>query len=721
MCIRSNLDQAGASLTLNGDASRVHITSKPAKDMTSQQPLSPSSVSGSGDTALPAYLSNGIVGLRVRHLPLCAGMALLIGYTGQHGSRHIEAAARAPYPLAGDLCLNGVWLSDCLDKIVGCEQSYDFASGELTTSFRYEAGLIDADVRVLTFCCRRTPTLVCQSVELKLSGECDVTYTAFIDIDGVEGRALRVLKDTPGHSDPCCDGILHWESAGAISTCGIAYIAAFESPIRADRKRSEDQGRLATSYSFHAMEGSIHVVQQMSVLIPSAMHGQPDLQAGRLAALAKSRGFAAARSENREEWAELWKGRVRLVGAPRRWQELADAAFFYLNSSVHSSSPASTSIFGLATWKDYHYYYGCVMWDIERFSTPVLSLLQPGAAAAILDYRSRNITAAQQNAHLLGRRGLQFPWMSAASSGQEVSPLPGEGAWQEDHISLDVALAFEFHAAVSGDGDFLLDKAWPILSGVSDWLVSRVAETPRGYEIQHSMGIAETKTPVNNPAFTNMSAKMVLEATIRAAVRLGRDQQPAWRRIADRLVLPIRGDVVVSHDDYRIDEEKGATPEPAMGIFPVWYGLDGHVLLATLDFYLNIADQYNGSPMLSALYGVWAAWTGKRELAARLLNDGYGAMVTGRFLQTLEYHPERFPEQPLAAPLMANLSGFLLGLILGFPGICPGSDDPGGWGRRPVVLPEGWEAIEIDRIWVHGRPARLFARHGADSAKIEFH
>src|ERR1700731_4867455 len=84
----------------------------------------------------------------------------------------------------------------------------------------------------------------------------DVTYTAFIDTDGVEGRTLRVLKDTPGHSDPCCDGILHWESAGAISTCGIAYITAFESPIRADRKRSEDQGRLATSYSFHAMEGS---------------------------------------------------------------------------------------------------------------------------------------------------------------------------------------------------------------------------------------------------------------------------------------------------------------------------------------------------------------------------------------------------------------------------------------------------------------------------------
>ena len=29
------------------------------------------------------------------------------------------------------------------------------------------------------------------------------------------------------------------------------------------------------------------------------------------------------------------------------------------------ASPASTSMFGLATWHDYHYYYGHVMWDIK--------------------------------------------------------------------------------------------------------------------------------------------------------------------------------------------------------------------------------------------------------------------------------------------------------------------------------------------------------------------
>jgi protein-glucosylgalactosylhydroxylysine glucosidase len=83
--------------------------------------------------------------------------------------------------------------------------------------------------------------------------------------------------------------------------------------------------------------------------------------------------------------------RIKLVGADEFWQALADAALFYLISSTHGASPASTSIFGLATWHDYHCYYGHVMWDIETFVAPVLSLLQPHAAESILDYRARHL------------------------------------------------------------------------------------------------------------------------------------------------------------------------------------------------------------------------------------------------------------------------------------------------------------------------------------------
>jgi hypothetical protein len=66
------------------------------------------------------------------------------------------------------------------------------------------------------------------------------------------------------------------------------------------------------------------------------------------------------------------------------------------------------------------------------------------------------------------------------------------------------------------------------------------------------------------------------------------------------------------------------------------------------------------------------------------------------------------------------MGGFLTGLMFGLPGIRVGPGEPETWPARPVILPEGWEAIECDRLWIRGRPARLVARHGADRAELTF-
>ena len=88
-------------------------------------------------------------------------------------------------------------------------------------------------------------------------------------------------------------------------------------------------------------------------------------------------------------------------------------------------------------------------------------------------------------------------------------------------MSLDVARAFAFHSFVTCDIEFLREKAWPILSGVADWVASRVTHSERGYEIRAAMGIAERETEADNAAFTNMSAVVVLHDAIHAAEKLG--------------------------------------------------------------------------------------------------------------------------------------------------------------------------------------------------------
>ena len=269
---------------------------------------------------------------------------------------------------------------------------------------------------------------------------------------------------------------------------------------------------------------------------------------------------------------------------------------------------------------------------------------------------------------------------------------------------------------MTGDLEFLREKAWPILSGVADWLTSRVTQSQRGYEIRAAMGIAERETEADNAAFTNMAAVVVLRDAIRAAEKLGRAANPEWEQIAKSLVLPKQGDVIVSHDGFQPDEEKGGTPDPLMGVYPLGFNMEPDVEAATLKFYLDLREGYIGSPMLSALYGVWAAYTGDRSLSAKVMEDGYGRFCVGRFMQTLEYREDVFPEQPRAGPFFANLGGFLLGLVTGFPGLQPGWGDAQGWARRPVILPAGWTAIEIERLWIGGRPYKLVARQGAERA-----
>jgi len=122
--------------------------------------------------------------------------------------------------------------------------------------------------------------------------------------------------------------------------------------------------------------------------------------------------------------------------------------------------------------------------------------------------------------------------------------------------------------------------------------------------------------------------------------------------------------------------------------------------------------------MLSPLYGVWAAWIGRRAQSLRLFEDGYAALVADRFLQTMEHTVGRYPGAAPAGPFAANMGGFLSALLYGLPGIRISPDDPSTWPIRLVVLPAGWRRIGVDRLWFRGRPARLVAEHGMDRAVL---
>ena len=347
--------------------------------------------------------------------------------------------------------------------------------------------------------------------------------------------------------------------------------------------------------------------------------------------------------------------------------------------------------------------------------------LDPEAARALLDYRIDRLHGALQNAAANGYRGAQYPWESGPLTGHEAAPGDGEAAGYEHHVSLDVAYALIQYLHATGDREYGRERAKPVLDQVCRWLESRVTRTQRGFEILGANGIAEKAKPVDNNAFVNMAACVVLRETLALAPDLGLEPRPAWKRSSTVSICPSTGArrVIGIHDRYRPGEEKGATPEALAGLFPFTYDPAPEVEQASYAYYLDLAARYVGSPMLSALLATYAARLGRREQALELLEQGYAAFVLQPFSITAEYDPRVFPEQEVAGPFTANIGAFLMTCLYGFTGIQLSAGTPRQWCRRPVRLPSGWERIDVERLWIRGRPAALTARHGQPHAELE--
>jgi len=685
-------------------------------------PISPPPLCAPRPGYLPAYLGNGLIGLRCPPIPFLDGTAMVNGFAGIDPSDGVEGFSRVPFPLAADLEIDGVRLSSAREHVRFVEQAYDFETAELRTTLEYTPDGASARLVVTTFCSRTLPTIALQQLEVELDRAVDVRLIVGLDPTGVPGvaeyRAGSAGRDTAHEPD----AILVWHSPGSVSLCGLAYRSQLDGVggAEVDRRvrRHDQRGRLSTAYAFRARRGRRYVVHQATSLVADLGHPHPDDEAARLQAQVAAMGWDAVREANRAAWRELWRSRIVIDGASKRWQAVTDASLFYLLTSVHPSSIAGTSLFGLAYWPNYHYYRGHVMWDIETFIVPPLWLLQPDAAQAILDYRVRHLDDARRLAKIVGWRGALYPWESCPLHGEEATP--GATPPNRDMTSFLVALAFSGYLHATGDRDALRRWAWPVLKAVADFALSRVIPSERGFELRDTVGPAEiTNGSVDNAAFVNMAASRTLEEAGAFARAIGERPPQAWARVARELVVPrAKAGHIVNHDRFRIDRWLGETPEGAAGIWPLGYRVPPEVERATFRFATQEqAPRYAGVPMLSGFLAYYAAAAGLPDLASELLERGYGDFIDQPFLETDEFTRRR-ADLPRAAPMFANIGAYLQTLIYGYPGIRVGPGDPASWCERPVVLPPGWRGISIERVWARGEPWSLEARAGAPAARF---
>ncbi|MEV1287041.1 hypothetical protein [Micromonospora sp. NPDC049679] len=687
------------------------------------EPISPEPVRTWEAGYTPAYVSNGLVGLRVCPVPLLAGVATVNGFVGMEPHTGVEGYAQAPYPLAGNLRIGDASLAQSPDRAVLREQRYDFSCGELHTIFDFHGDGARAEVRSVIFCSRTRPTIAVQELELRVDRDCELELAVGLEPEGTLGKWLEPPRCPPDHA-AAVDCVTMWGSHGDMGSLGLAYGTDFSGTDQVRRRLSERAGGASfTTYSWRAQAGARYRLRHFTSMVSDAFHERPIHEAARLLTAAVTRGCDALRVDNREAWTELWRGRPTLIGAPPRWQLMVDAAYFYLHSSVHRSSPSSTALFGLSSWPDYHYYRGHVMWDVPVFAVPTLLFTYPEAARSVMTYRHSRLSGATANADARGYTGAQYPWESSPRWGQEAAPVEVPHSYTEEHVSMDVALEFANYVHATGDWGFAADYAWPVMSSVARWLESRVERTEHGYELRGVTGIAETQHTVNNNAFVNYSAALALRKTAALGRAVGKTVDEHWETIANGLVFPINPEtgVIHNHDNHDPFEEKGETPEGAAVLFPLGYPIDPETERQTLEFHLRSADRYVGSPMLSPMLGVYAAWLGDRDRAFDLFERGYAEFVVAPFDMPTEFSPARHPEKPRAVPFTANLGGLLASCLYGLTGLKLNDGDPTTWCERPIMMPCAGEVIHVERLWVRGRPASLTATDGADRAELVYH
>ena len=172
---------------------------------------------------------------------------------------------------------------------------------------------------------------------------------------------------------------------------------------------------------------------------------------------------------------------------------------------------------------------------------PPLAALSAKKAAAVMGFRGRTVEMAQRNAGLYGLEGAHFPWETAPNDGHDAAVAPTD--WSEQHISLDVALGTLATARALNDSDWNRETAFPVVSNVAAWLLSRGSWTSKGFEVLHMGGPDETLGQVNNSNFFNLAGMLVLEGALDLAKHMPPNHVDAaklkeWEEVYSAMVLP---------------------------------------------------------------------------------------------------------------------------------------------------------------------------------------
>ncbi len=626
-------------------------------------------------------VANGMIGIVSSPEPFKVKDVVLAGAYDLYGRGRVSNFLRSFNLLNMQLDIDGHRMSASL--VSNMKQELDMQHASFTTSFDYED---KATVSYTYYSLRQLPFTVLM----------DVTVTAKKAIALQSASVMEApdaLKDVQNYYNEIDRPhvVVSLLTSSAKSPTGKLLMCASNTFLFSEEHGKEprvihemwDNNMHLMKFNKTLKAGESYRYSIAGSSITSAQHDDPLNEAERMTIFAKLEGRDRLISFHNKAWDALWTSDIIIEGDDQSQQDI-HSMLYHLYSFVREGTDMSPSPMGLSGLG----YNGHVFWDTELWMYPSYLVLHPEMAKSLVEYRFQRLSAAKRNAFNHGYKGAMFPWESAAT-GVEETPVWALSGPFEHHITACVGIAAWNYYCVTQDKEWLKEKGWPVIKEIADFWASRVERNgPGKYDIKNVVAADEWAENVDNNAWTNASAKAVLQNATNAAKLLGIKADPDWMLVANNIpILKMEDGVTKEHATYKGEGIKQA--DVNLLAYPLKEVNDVAQIKKDLAFYETRVPNEGTPAMTQAIFTLLYARLGDGAKAFHFFQDAYLPNLNPPFRVIAETKGGTNPYFATGA------GGIIQSVLMGFGGL---EITPEGITQIKSALPKHWKSLTIKGV-----------------------
>lgn len=628
-------------------------------------------------------VANGMIGIVSSPEPFKVKDVVLAGAYDLYGRGRVSNFLRSFNLLNMQLDIDGRRIGAA--DVSGMQQQLDMRHASFTTSFDYSD---KATVSYTYYSLRQLPFTVLMDVSITAKKDITIGSASVME-------APDALKDVQNYYNEIDRPhvVISLLTSSAKSPTGKLLMSASNTFLFSEAHGHEprvihemwDNNMHLMKFSRKIKAGETYRFSIAGSSITSAHHDDPLNEAERMTIFAKLEGRERLIDFHNRAWDTLWESDIRIEGDEQSQQDV-HSMLYHLYSFVREGTDMSPSPMGLSGLG----YNGHVFWDTELWMYPSILVLHPEMAKSLVEYRYNRLAAAKRNAFNHGYKGAMFPWESAAT-GVEETPVWALSGPFEHHITACVGIAAWNYYCVTQDKEWLKERGWPILKETADFWASRVERNgPGRYEIKNVVAADEWAENVDNNAWTNASAKAVLQHASSAAKLLGIAADPDWMNVAANIpILKMENGVTQEHASYKGEGIKQA--DVNLLSYPLKEITDPKQIRKDLEYYETRVPNEGTPAMTQAVFALLYARLGDGDKALHFFKDGYQPNLNPPFRVIAETKGGTNPYFATGA------GGLIQSMLMGFGGL---EITPQGITQIRSALPKQWKSLTITGVGV---------------------